>query len=70
MSSEKGEPDTEADEAVAGSRTTGGVDEKHPNQASTTDTSEDARVRPAGVAGDDIGYAEETGAERRAEADG
>ncbi|MBE7189568.1 hypothetical protein [Jatrophihabitans endophyticus] len=66
MSTDKGEPDTEGDEAVANSRATGGEQKSQPNQASTTDTSEDEEY-VGRVAGDDIGYEEETGAERRAE---
>lgn len=69
MSSDKAEADTQSDEAVASSRETGGVEKDDPNQASTTSTSEDAEY-VGRIAGDDLGYAEETGAERRAEADG
>ena len=68
MSSDKAEADTESDDAVATSRVTGGTDKADPNQASTTSTSKDEEY-VGRVAGDDIGYEEETGAERRAEAD-
>jgi hypothetical protein len=69
MSSDKPEPDVDADPVRADSRDTGGVaDENAEDQGSTTGTT------PKGgyvgrVAGQDVGYAEETGAERRAEAD-
>ncbi len=62
------ERDVEPDEGVAESRDTGGVpDPGEPDQATTTGTT------PTGeyvgrIAGDDVGYAEETGAEARAEA--
>jgi hypothetical protein len=65
------EDDVDRDEGEALSRATGGVpDPEAPDQASTTGTT------PSGefvgrVAGDDVGYAGETGAERRAaESDG
>ena len=67
MSDEKAEPDVDADDARADSRDTGGVPaDDDANEASTTSTT------PKGdyvgrIAGDDVGYAEETGAERRAE---
>ncbi len=69
MTNEKAEADTQADDRVAGSRDTGGVDdEAAQDQGSTTGTT------PSGeyvgrVAGQDVGYAGETGAEARAEAD-
>lgn len=70
MSSDKAEADTQSDEALASSRATGGVEKSDdPNEASTTSTSKDEEY-VGRIAGDDIGYAEETGAERRAEADG
>ena len=61
-----GEDDVDQDDGQALSRATGGVeDADQPDQASTTGTT------PSGefvgrVAGDDVGYAGETGAERRA----
>lgn len=61
-----GEDDVERDDAQALSRATGGVENPEwPDQGSTTGTT------PSGefvgrVAGDDIGYAEELGGERRA----
>lgn len=65
----KTEADTDPDEAVADSRETGGVpDETHANQNSTTDTTPTPDY-VGRIAGDDVGYAEETGAERRAEAE-
>lgn len=60
------ESDVAADPAVAGSRATGGAkQESAPDSNSTTGTtpSEDFVGR---VAGQDVGYAGETGAERRA----
>jgi hypothetical protein len=60
------EEDVPDDPGQALSRATGGVDNpEHPDQGSTTGTT------PSGefvgrVAGDDVGYAEEQGAERRA----
>ncbi len=66
MTHDKAEDDTAADPARADSRDAGGVeDADKPDQGSTTGTT------PAGeyvgrVAGQDVGYAEETGAERRA----
>lgn len=62
------ERDVEPDEAVAASRETGGLpNPEYPDQHTTTGTTpnEDFVGR---VAGQDVGYAEETGAERRAEA--
>jgi hypothetical protein len=61
------EEDADPDDAVALSRATGGVpDAEHQDQGSTTGTT------PSGtfvgrVAGQDVGYAEEQGGERRAE---
>jgi hypothetical protein len=66
---DKAESDVEPDPKRADSRATGGVpDPDAPDQASTTGST------PAGeyvgrVAGSDVGYEEETGAERRS-ADG
>jgi hypothetical protein len=67
--SEKGEDDTAADPQLASSRATGGgPDEGQEDLASTTGTS--ATPEYVGrIAGDDVGYAGEPGAERRAEAD-
>lgn len=65
----KGESDTSADPNVAGSRDTGGVeDDRQPDQASTTGTTPTPEF-VGRIAGDDVGYAGETGAERRADAD-
>ncbi len=61
-----GEDDTDRDDATALSRATGGVeDPSEPDQGSTTGTtpSEEFVGR---VSGQDVGYAGETGAERRA----
>ena len=63
------EEDAPADTGVAHSRDTGGVeDPDQPDQASTTGTTPDAEF-VGRVAGQDVGYAGETGAEARAEAD-
>jgi hypothetical protein len=62
------ERDVELDEGVANSRETGGVpNPEHPDQHTSTGTTpnEDFVGR---VAGEDVGYAGETGAERRADA--
>ncbi|MEO9138993.1 MAG: hypothetical protein ABI345_07990 [Jatrophihabitans sp.] len=62
------ESDVEPDEARVDSRATGGVaDPDEPDQGSTTGTTETEYV--GRIAGQDVGYAGETGAERRAEAD-
>jgi hypothetical protein len=67
MSREKPEPDVDADEERVDSRATGGVpDPDKPDQGSTTGTTPDGEY-VGRVAGQDAGYAEETGAERRAE---
>ena len=64
---EKAEGDTAGDAALADSRDTGGVqDEDAADQAVTTGPTPKGEY-VGRVAGDDIGYAEETGAERRAE---
>ena len=69
MSGDKGESDVESDPNVATSRDTGGVrNDEHPDQASTTGTTPTPEF-VGRIAGDDVGYAGETGAERRAEAD-
>lgn len=66
-SADSGEEDVAADEQVATSRATGGVaDPSAPDQASTTATTPTPEF-VGRVAGDDVGYAEETGAERRAQ---
>jgi hypothetical protein len=58
--------DTQADPQRADSRDTGGVpDPEMPDQASTTGTTPDDEY-VGRVAGQDVGYAGETGAERRA----
>ena len=65
---DKGEDDVADDPQLAGSRATGGTDERDDDdQASTTGTS-DTPEYVGRIAGDDVGYAGETGAERRAEA--
>ncbi len=67
VSDERTEDDTQKDEARADSRATGGVeDPSKPDQGSTTGTTPDDEY-VGRVAGDDPGYAEETGAERRAD---
>jgi hypothetical protein len=59
------EEDVDPDDAQALSRATGGGDSDAPDAPSTTGTGEsDAFV--GRVSGQDVGYAEETGAERRA----
>ncbi|GAA4520009.1 hypothetical protein GCM10023191_096290 [Actinoallomurus oryzae] len=61
------ERDVEPDEAVAASRDTGGVpDPDQPDQATTTGTTPNEKF-VGRVAGQDVGYAEETGAEARAD---
>jgi hypothetical protein len=63
------ERDVEPDEAVAESRETGGVaDPDQPDQHTTTGTTPNEGY-VGRVAGQDTGYAEETGAERRAAAE-
>jgi hypothetical protein len=63
---EKGEDDVAADPQVATSRATGGTDDQNePDEASTTGTS-DTPEYVGRIAGDDVGYAGETGAEKRA----
>lgn len=67
MTRKKSESDIEIDRDVARSRETGGVDHPSaPDQASTTGSSRTSDY-VGRIAGDDVGYAEETGAERRAE---
>jgi hypothetical protein len=61
------ERDVEPDEAVAASRETGGVpDPDQPDQATTTGTTPNEEF-VGRVAGQDVGYAGETGAEARAD---
>ena len=61
-----GEDDVDQDDGQALSRATGGVeDPSQPDQASTTGTTPNGEF-VGRVAGDDVGYAGETGAERRA----
>jgi hypothetical protein len=63
----RAERDVEPDHGVARSRDTGGVpDSDHPDQQTTTGTTPNEEF-VGRVAGQDVGYAEETGAERRAE---
>jgi hypothetical protein len=63
------ERDVEPDEGVAASRDEGGVpDPDQPDQHTTTGTTPNEGF-VGRVAGEDVGYAEETGAERRAAAD-
>lgn len=67
MSNEKAEPDVEGDEARVDSRATGGVpDPDASDEGSTTGSTPDDEY-VGRVAGQDSGYEEETGAERRAE---
>jgi hypothetical protein len=67
MRTDKPEPDVDADVERVDSRATGGVpDADKPDQGSTTGTTPDDEY-VGRVAGQDLGYAEETGAERRAE---
>ena len=62
-----GEEDVDRDGAEALTRATGGGPDDAPDAQATTGTGEsDAFV--GRVAGQDVGYAEETGAERRAAA--
>ena len=66
MNRHKAEADVDPDEARADARDTGGVpDGSKPDQASTTGTTPDDEY-VGRVAGNDPGYSEETGAERRA----
>jgi hypothetical protein len=59
-----GEDDVDRDDAQALSRATGGGPSDRPDAGSTTGTGESAEF-VGRVAGQDVGYAEETGAERR-----
>ncbi len=68
MANDKGEPDTRADDHVAGSRATGGVENPDaPDQGSTTGTTPTPEFvgRVAGIDESDVG---ESGAEARAAA--
>ena len=68
MPRNKGESDVFRDPQTAASRDTGGVsDPSAPDQSSTTGTSRTGQY-VGRVAGDDVGYEDETGAERRGEA--
>jgi hypothetical protein len=63
------ETDVPDDDAQALTRATGGVpDPDAPDQASTTGTTPNGEF-VGRIAGDDVGYAGETGAERRAAVD-
>ena len=64
-----GDGDAPQDTGVAASRATGGVEApENPDQHSTTGTTPD-ETYVGRVAGTDVGYAGETGAEVRAEAE-
>ena len=68
MAAEHAEDDVQRDDERVDSRATGGVpDADKPDQGSTTGTTPDDEY-VGRVAGSDPGYAEETGAERRADA--
>jgi hypothetical protein len=65
----KNETDVDRDEAQALTRATGGVEQPDaPDQHSTTGTTPND-MHVGRDAGQDVGYAGETGAERRAEVD-
>lgn len=69
MTDERAESDVQKDPDRVDGRDTGGVpDASKPDQGSTTGTTPDDEY-VGRVAGQDVGYEEETGAERRAEAD-
>jgi hypothetical protein len=59
------EDDVDADDAQALSRATGGGPSDDPDAGSTTGSGESGTF-VGRTAGQDVGYAEETGAERRA----
>ena len=63
-----GEDDVDRDDAQALSRATGGGETDEPDAGSTTGTGE-SETFVGRVAGQDVGYAGETGAERRAAAE-
>ncbi|MGY1813821.1 hypothetical protein [Blastococcus sp. SYSU D00820] len=60
-----GEDDVDRDDAVALSRATGGGSSDEPDAGATTGTGGSGEF-VGRVSGQDVGYAEETGAERRA----
>jgi hypothetical protein len=60
-----GEDDVDSDDAQALTRATGGGDSAAPDASSTTGTG-GSETFVGRVAGQDVGYAGETGAERRA----
>jgi hypothetical protein len=60
-----GEPDVDRDDAEALTRATGGGPSDEPDAGATTGTGESGTF-VGRVAGQDVGYAGETGAERRA----
>jgi len=60
-----GEDDVDRDDAQALSRASGGVPSAEPDATGTTGTGESDQF-VGRVAGQDVGYAGETGAERRA----
>lgn len=60
-----GEDDVDRDDAQALSRATGGEPSDEPDAAGTTGTGGSGEF-VGRVSGQDVGYAEETGAERRA----
>ncbi len=62
-----GEDDVDRDDAEALTRATGGGPDDAPDAQATTGTGE-SDTFVGRVAGQDVGYAEETGAERRAAA--
>jgi hypothetical protein len=62
-----GEDDVDRDDAQALTRATGGGESEETDASGTTGTGESAEF-VGRVAGQDVGYAEETGAERRAAA--
>ena len=62
-----GEDDVDRDDAQALTRATGGSASDEPDASSTTGTGDSGEF-VGRVAGQDVGYAEETGAERRAAA--
>jgi hypothetical protein len=62
-----GEEDVDRDDAQALSRAIGGDESDQPDAGATTGTGESGTF-VGRVSGQDVGYAEETGAERRAAA--
>ena len=62
-----GEEDVDRDDAQALSRAAGGGPDDAPDAGATTGTGESGTA-VGRIAGQDVGYAGETGAERRAEA--